>query len=1622
MSSPPDPTGADPLAGAFELVGEPTLGVGHDDIIRWANDAARSLFGFEPGTRWTDRLIADHPAAGRAQDPDRATVVVMRDATGQARPVRVRRARTGDHDVVVADPLDRAAPVDRFASLTRDLLTGFVATGPADLDAAVGTALARVAVALGASSVEAVHGRGPARRRWTWTGTGSGGELTASTARSALRAAVDEVTAGAPDPDGVTVLGSLAAFGAPRVGLMVAPLVVSHRVDGHVAVAGPSGGWNTAEVEVVRTLTGALGALVGRCDAPPVADADRHRLSTLVRDVSDAVVVVAGDGTLRWATPALARMVGGGPAPYSIWELAHPGDHGAVRDMLAPTSPAAGPGAATTVRLRRGDGSWVSAAVSVFDGRQDPTIGGVVFTARDVSDVERFTAQLRRVADLETVLQRVTRRLIDVDPDDFDTVVEAAVGDVGRELGADRGYVNVLGDDQWITNTHEWTAPGVPSVAAMLAGVDASKLRGWDRAARDAGAIVVADTETSDTLDDQERAMLRMLGSRSVLDVWFRWQGRVTGSLGFVTVGRPKVWDDVDEAVVRRLADAVAAAGHRCRLEVARRRSAALDEAVQQAAQRLVDADVDGFDAAVVAALGVLGDALGADRGYVVIPTGPGTVTCTHEWTGAGVPSVAAEIVDFDLSGFQAWTDWARVGGVLAVDDTASLDADDPARALFARFGCKSVLDVAFNTDTTSGDGALSGFVGFVRVDRPAPWGEEAEGALRRFGSVFTAVQSRQRAGQWWRALVERSSDMVAVLDGDGRFRYVSPNLSAWAGRAPGDLVGERAAVFVPAARRDDFEALLGRVLGTTGPVTATIAVLARDGSTREVECVAVNRCDDPVVGGVVFNARDVTDRVAVEKALDRSERWHRSVLAHTNDTITVRDAAGNMTWASPSVSERFGADALLGRRWRHIVHPVDLVHVDAVLAEVVAAGPGASRTATYRARTVDGWTIWEVRFTNLLDDPDVAGVVGNGRDVTVERAGLWRLEESERRFRALIENSSDMTLVYDRAGLVTYVSPSVERVLARRPADMVGSRVVALTHPEDRAGLRTAVADRLSCSAGGDAYRFRVRHADGSYRVLEAVASNRVGDPAIGGLVVNCRDVTDRELAERALERRLAVEAALVDAATRIVASPGDLDTALADGVGGFAAQVGATAVTVRWLGDDAETVWFEWWPDGSTGRVPPRFDPVWRAWLDQRLATDPVVVATSAGTGPLAGPVSCVIPDVAVVVAARVMRGGVFAGVLSVGFADPDEVSDELPGFVAQLASLVGLAADRSVAWAAVASSERRYRAVISHASELIVVVDDTGVVLDFNDAALAWAGPVRSVFDLVHPDDARLVADHVGALADTGEALFEVRARHVDGSWRALELAVRDLRADPAVGGILVSGRDVTDRRRADAEIRRLNAELAHSRDVLVRGLVAEDRSRSARDADRAARLHDDALQSIAATLMLLRAARDVRFSDGFETTLDRIEANLEEAVAAVGEVFRAMDPAFDRSGALAVAVRGLAVDYLGASVAVTVDVAARLDAAAEASVIVAVAETLSWLTAVAGRDGGELALVAGDDEVVVVAGVVADAPVGELGPVWQRVADTVAGVGGTVEAFTDDDQVKVRLRLPSFPAGT
>ena len=185
------------------------------------------------------------------------------------------------------------------------------------------------------------------------------------------------------------------------------------------------------------------------------------------------------------------------------------------------------------------------------------------------------------------------------------------------------------------------------------------------------------------------------------------------------------------------------------------------------------------------------------------------------------------------------------------------------------------------------------------------------------------AEQSVEATQRQYTRLIEASSDVVTILDRDGRFTYLSPAAERRLSYSPEELLDRPLLEFIHPADRDTAAQQLATLIDEPGrAVSVEVRFEQPDGSWRWVEARGRNLLGDPDVDGLVMYARDVTDRKEREQRLRESEQRFRSLFEKAFDAMVLTDDEGACVDLNPAACELFegSREALLDRPFTSLV------------------------------------------------------------------------------------------------------------------------------------------------------------------------------------------------------------------------------------------------------------------------------------------------------------------------------------------------------------------------------------------------------------------------------------------------------------------------------------------------------------------------------------------------------------------------------------------------------------------------------------------------------------------------------------------------------------------------------
>ena len=393
--------------------------------------------------------------------------------------------------------------------------------------------------------------------------------------------------------------------------------------------------------------------------------------------------------------------------------------------------------------------------------------------------------------------------------------------------------------------------------------------------------------------------------------------------------------------------------------------------------------------------------------------------------------------------------------------------------------------------------------------------GECASLVASRLLATEAAVRDSERR---LRALVEKSSDVISVVDENAVIRWDSPSIHEVFGYGQTERIGRDGMEFV---HPDDLASAYGALASLEAPdATATIELRVRhaDGTWRWCEARARNLMHEPAVNGLVVNYTDVTERHHAEGI----RRQLAAIVESSSDAILGQDLHGTVLSWNGAAERMYGYTAaeMIGADIRRLVPPERMAELDELM-DRARRGDRVAPVETQRLRR-DG-TLLDVSLSlsPIRDgNGEVAAFAAIARDVTEQARARQALADSETNFRLLFAANPQPMWVYDLATLkFIEVNEAAVRHYGYRRERFLGMRITDIRPAEDVAPLLNSLA---TGDGGGrsDGESWRHMLADGRLIDVE-ITSHRLEFAGRDAVLVAVKDVTDRNALDAQLRHQ---------------------------------------------------------------------------------------------------------------------------------------------------------------------------------------------------------------------------------------------------------------------------------------------------------------------------------------------------------------------------------------------------------------------------------------------------------------------------------------------------------------------
>ncbi|WP_052055479.1 PAS domain S-box protein [Myxosarcina sp. GI1] len=296
---------------------------------------------------------------------------------------------------------------------------------------------------------------------------------------------------------------------------------------------------------------------------------------------------------------------------------------------------------------------------------------------------------------------------------------------------------------------------------------------------------------------------------------------------------------------------------------------------------------------------------------------------------------------------------------------------------------------------------------------------------------------------------------------------------------------------------------------------------------------------------GAVAAMRDISDRLEIERALKDSQIRFNGAFQQAAVGMAILSLEGRWLEANPALCNIIGYTQaeLTQTTFQKLTHPEDLPR-DLEYTRQLLSGERVSVMVEKRYLHKQGYPVWLNISTSIMrnEQNEPLYFVSLFQNITEARQTLQALEESEKRYRTIADNSSDLISIQSPEGIFLYVSPASRATLGYQPEEMIGKSIYDFLHPED-ALLLTETPNKIEQYSEFYTYTYRFRDRDGSYIWLETTNRSlyRPNSQTIAEIVSISRNVSDRILAEveiaelnQQLEQRVQRRTAQLEAADR--------------------------------------------------------------------------------------------------------------------------------------------------------------------------------------------------------------------------------------------------------------------------------------------------------------------------------------------------------------------------------------------------------------------------------------------------------------------------------------------------------
>lgn len=411
------------------------------------------------------------------------------------------------------------------------------------------------------------------------------------------------------------------------------------------------------------------------------------------------------------------------------------------------------------------------------------------------------------------------------------------------------------------------------------------------------------------------------------------------------------------------------------------------------------------------------------------------------------------------------------------------------------------------------------------------PWYEKDEsvGGIIIYTEVITERKRTEKELEVFKTISDNSLHGKAIADMNGNLTYVNDYFANIHGFNKEDLIGKNLSVFHNEIQMNEVKRLIGNLIQSGSFAPTEVWHIKSDGTEFPTLMTGVAIKDEirntsylaSTLVDITLQKQTQEELFSAKERAEENENKFRAYTEQSPNAIYLTDLNGDCIYVNSKWLEHTGMtyNEAMGKGWINGLYEEDKKKISENWYNSVKSN--GKWAFEYRFINKKGEVTWvEGTAKELFNSKgEIAGYLGTNVNITKRKnvenelvLAKERAEESEQRFKALLESAPDGVAVVNAQGKFTYGSPNAGQAFGYTAQDVIGRSGDEFTHPDDLPLVYSALETIMRDPHKKPKVKYRFKHKNGEYRWLETTFTNLLSNKFINGFVLNFSDITEKE------------------------------------------------------------------------------------------------------------------------------------------------------------------------------------------------------------------------------------------------------------------------------------------------------------------------------------------------------------------------------------------------------------------------------------------------------------------------------------------------------------------------------